>query len=154
MTRAKWLLLTALGLPLSITAAHAAVNPDKLPQVACTDIKFSTAFLAKYPKAPQACLDGRTYKGVTYAKFSAKVYISSPQFMTVQMLDAAGATVTTFSFKPGPNQGVHVNGQFRKFSDMQVGDVLTLWVSQNRTDAQELPGSTAQKWALLPPLNQ
>jgi hypothetical protein len=142
MTRAKWLLLTALGLPLSITAAHAAVNPDKLPQVACADIKFSTAFLAKYPKAPQACIDGRMYKGVAYAKFTAKVYISSPQFMTVQMLDASGATVTTFSFKPGPNQGV------------QVGDVLTLWVSQNRTDAQELPGSTASKWALLPPLNQ
>jgi hypothetical protein len=154
MTRAKWLLLTALGLPLSITAAHAAVNPDKLPQVACADIKFSAAFLAKYPKAPQACIDGRTYKGVNYAKFTAKVYISSPEFMTVQMLDASGATVTTFSFKPGPNQGVHVNGQFRKFHDMQVGDILTLWVSQNRTDAQALPGSTAEKWALLPPLNQ
>jgi hypothetical protein len=154
MTRAKWLLLTALGLPLSIAAAHAAVNPDKLPQVPCADIKFSAAFLAKYPKAPQACIDGRTYKGVNYAKFTAKVYISSPEFMTVQMLDASGATVTTFSFKPGPNQGVHVNGQFRKFHDMQVGDVLTLWVSQNRTDAQELPGSTAQKWALLPPLSQ
>ncbi len=154
MTKAKWLLLNALCLPLAITAAHAAVNPDKLPQVSCADIKFSAAFLAKYPKAPQACLDGRQYKGVTYAKFTAKVYISSPQFMTVQMLDASGATVTTFSFKPGPNQGVHVNGQLRKFSDMQVGDTLTIWVSQNRLAAMELPGSTANKWALLPPLSQ
>lgn len=154
MTRAKWLLLTGAALTFSITAAHAAVDPDKLPQVACSDIKFSQAFLAKYPKAPQACIDGRVYKGVTYAKFTAKVYISSPEFMTVQMLDASGATVTTFSFKPGPNQGVHVNGQLRKFHDMQVGDTMTLWVSQKRTDAQELPGSTAAKWALLPPLNQ
>jgi hypothetical protein len=154
MTRAKWLLLNALCLPLSIAAAHAAVNPDKLPQVSCADIKFSPAFLAKYPKAPQACLDGRRYKGVTYAKFTAKVYISSPQFMTVQMLDGSGATVTTFSFKPGPNQGVHVNGQLRKFSEMQVGDILTIWVSQNRLDAMDLPGSTANKWALLPPLSQ
>ncbi len=154
MTRAKWLLLTALGLPLSINSAYAVVNPDKLPQVACSDIKFSPAFLAKYPKAPQACLDGRKYKGVTYAKFEAKVYISSPEFMTVQMLDASGATVTTFSFKPGPNQGIHVNGQLRKFSEMGVGDKFTVWVSQNRTDALELPGSTASKWALLPPINQ
>jgi hypothetical protein len=154
MTRAKWLLLNALCLPLSIAAAHAAVNPDKLPQVSCADIKFSPAFLAKYPKAPQACLDGRRYKGVTYAKFTAKVYISSPQFMTVQMLDSSGATVTTFSFKPGPNQGVHVNGQLRKFSDMQVGDKLTIWVSQNRLAAMDLPGSTESKWALLPPLSQ
>jgi hypothetical protein len=154
MTRAKWLLLTALGLPLSINSAYAVVNPDKLPQVACSDIKFSQAFLAKYPQAPQACLDGRVYKGVTYAKFEAKVYISSPEFMTVQMLNASGATVTTFSFKPGPNQGIHVNGQLRKFSEMGVGDKFTVWVSQKRTDAQELPGSTANKWALLPPINQ
>jgi hypothetical protein len=154
MTKAKWLLPTALVLPLLITAAHAAVDPDKLPQVPCSDIKFSTAFLAKYPKAPQACLDGRVYKGVTYAKFTAKVYISSPQFMTVQMLDASGATVTTFSFKPGPNQGVHINGQLRKFHDMQVGETFTVWVSEKRTDAQELPDSTTEKWALLPPLSQ
>jgi hypothetical protein len=154
MTRAKWLLLTGAALTFSITAAHAAVDPDKLPQVACSAIKFSPAFLAKYPKAPQACIDGRTYKGVNYAKFTAKVYISSPEFMTVQMLDASGATVTTMSFKPGPNQGVHVNGTLRKFHDMQVGDTMTLWVSEKRTDAQELPGSTADKWALLPPLNQ
>jgi hypothetical protein len=154
MTRAKWLLLTALGLPLSITTAHAVVNPDKLPQVACADIKFSPAFLAKYPKAPQACQDGRTYKGVTYAKFEAKVYISSPEFMTVQMLDPSGATVTTFSFKPGPNQGIHVNGQLRKFSEMSVGDKFTIWVSEKRLDALELPGSTTSKWALLPPINQ
>jgi hypothetical protein len=154
MTRATWLLLAALGLPLTISTAHAAVDPDKLPQVACADIKFSPAFLAKYPKAPQACIDGRTYNGVTYAKFTAKVYISSPEFMTVQMLDASGATVTTFSFKPGPNQGVHVNGQLRKFHDMAVGDKLTFWISQNRLDAQDLPDSTDEHWALLPPLNQ
>jgi len=154
MTRVKKLLLTAIVLPLSIGSALAAkrVDPDKLPQVACSDIKFSAAFLAKYPKAPAACLDGRMYNGKVYAKFQAKIYISDPAFMTVQMLDPAGATVTTFSFKPGPNQGVHVNGKLVKFHDMAVGDKLTIWVSEDRTDAQELPGSTANKWAMLPPL--
>jgi hypothetical protein len=154
MTRTKGLLLAAIALPLSIGAAHAAkrVDPDKLPQVACSDIKFGAAFLAKYPQAPAACLDGRVYDGKRYAKFQAKVYISDPAFMTVQMLDTAGATVTTFSFKPGPDQGVHVNGQLRKFHDMAVGDVITIWVSEDRTDAQELPGSTTNSWAMLPPL--
>jgi hypothetical protein len=154
MTRTKKLLLAAIALPLAIGAAHAAnrVDPDKLPQVACSDIKFSAAFLAKYPKAPAACLDGRVYNGKRYAKFQAKVYISDPSFMTVQLLDPTGASVTTFSFKPGPDQGVHVNGQLRKFHDMAVGDVLTIWVSEDRTDAQELPGSTESSWAMLPPL--
>jgi hypothetical protein len=151
MIRAKWL-FAALVLPLSIGAAFAAVNPDKLPQVSCSSLQFGAAFLAKYPKAPAACLDARVYKGQRYAKFVAKVYISSPEFMTVEMLDASGKTVTTFSFKPGPDQGVHVNGQLRKFHDMAVGEKLTIWVSEKRMEASELPGSSDQSWAVLPPM--
>jgi hypothetical protein len=150
MIRAKWL-LAALALPLTISTAFAAINPDKLPQVPCSDLKFGAAFLAKYPQAPGACQQGVVFKGQRYAKFVAQVYISSPQFMTVQLLNAAGATVTTFSFKPAPGQGVHVNGSLRKFSDMSVGEKLTLWVSEKRLQAMELPGSTANSWAVLPP---
>jgi hypothetical protein len=150
MIPAKWL-LAALALPLTISTAFAAVDPEKLPQVQCSEMHFGAAFLAKYPKAPLACQDARVYKGKRYAKFVAKVYISSPQFMTVELLDPAGATVTTFSFKPAPGQGVHVNGQLRKFSDMSVGEKLTIWVSEKRLAAMELPGSTAHSWAVLPP---
>jgi hypothetical protein len=152
MIRAKWL-LAALAMPLMISTAFAAIDPDKLPQVSCSDLVFGKAFLAKYPKAPGACQDARVYKGQRYAKFVAKVYISSPQFMTVELLDSAGATVTTFSFKPGVGtaQGVHVNGQLKKFSDMAVGEKLTFWVSEKRLTAMELPGSTAHSWAVLPP---
>jgi hypothetical protein len=151
MLRAKWL-FAALALPLSIGASYAAVNPDKLPQVPCSSLQFGAAFLAKYPKAPAACLDARVYKGQRYAKFEAKVYISSPEFMTVEMLDASGKTVTTFSFKPAPDQGVHVNGQLRKFHDMAVGEKLTIWVSEKRMEARELPGSTDKSWVVLPPM--
>jgi hypothetical protein len=153
MTKAKWL-LAAIVLPLSFGTAFAAINPEKLPQVPCSSLHFGAAFLAKYPQAPAACQDARVYKGQRYAKFEAKVYISSPQFMTVNLLDAAGNTVTTFSFKPRPGQGVHVNGDLRKFSDMAVGEKLTLWVSEKRMSASELPGSTASSWAVLPPLQQ
>lgn len=152
MIRAKWLLAAlTLALPLSINSAYAAINPDNLPQVACSDVKWGAAFLAKYPQAPGACQDARVYKGQTYAKFVAQIYISSPQFMTVQLLNSAGATVTTFSFKPGPNQGVHVDGKLRPFHDMAVGEKITIWVSEKRLTAMELPGSTANRWAVLPP---
>jgi hypothetical protein len=151
MNRTQWL-LAALALPLSISVSFAAVNPEKLPQVPCSSLQFGATFLAKYPKAPAACLDARVYKGQRYAKFEAKVYISSPEFMTVEMLDASGKTVTTFSFKPGPDQGVHVNGQLRKFHDMAVGEKLTIWVSEKRMEAKELPGSTEKSWVVLPPI--
>jgi hypothetical protein len=153
MIRVKWL-LAALALPLSIGVSFAAIDPNKLPQVPCSSLQFGAAFLAKYPKAPEACQDARVYKGERYAKFEAKVYISSPQFMTVEMLDSSGATVTTFSFKPAPGQGVHVNGRVRKFSDMAVGEKLTIWVSEKRLEARDLPSSTTHSWSLLPPLNK
>jgi hypothetical protein len=124
------------------------------PAGGCGDLKFSAAFLAKYPQAPAACLDARVYKGKRYAKFEAKVYISDPEFMTVQMLNAAGETVTTFSFKPGPNQHVLVNGQPKAFHDLAVGEKITVWVSEKRLEAVQLPGSTADRWALLPPLSK
>ncbi len=154
MKRSNWLLLSALVLPLSIGTAFAVVNPDKLPQVSCSDIKFGKAFLAKWPQAPQACQDGRVYKGQKYAKFQAKVYINSPAFTTLNILDAAGNTVTTASIKPGPNQHVMVNGEQRTFSSLSVGEVITVWVSEKRTDAAALPGSTTDKWALYPPISQ
>ncbi len=154
MKKITMLFLSALALPLSIGIAHAVVDPDELPQVACSDLKFGAAFLKKYPKAPQACRDGRVYQGKRYAKFEAKVYISDPEFMTVQLLDAAGDTVTTFSFKPGPNQHVIANGKERVFHDLKVGDEITIWISENRLEAEELPGSTTDHWVLLPPLSK
>jgi hypothetical protein len=154
MKRSTWLFVSALvlALPLSMATASAAVNPDKLPQVDCSTLKFGAAFLAKFPKAPAACQDARVYKGKRYAKFVAKVYISDPAFMTVQILNAAGSTVETFSFKPGPNQHVMVNGEQKVFHDIAVGDKITIWVSEKRLTAAYLPGSTTDSWAVLPPL--
>jgi hypothetical protein len=45
MKNTKWLLLSLLTLPLSLAAAHAAVNPDKLPQVPCSDLVGWTVLL-------------------------------------------------------------------------------------------------------------
>jgi hypothetical protein len=147
------LFFSALMLPLVAGIAHAVVDPDELPQVSCTDFRFSSAFLAKFPKAPEACQDGRVYKGKRYAKFEAKVYISDPAFMTVQMLNGAGDTVTTFSFKPGPNQHVLSNGKEKVFHDLQVGEKITIWVSEKRLEAFAMPGSTHDHWTVLPPLS-
>lgn len=142
----------ALVAPLSLAwAAKQPVDPDKLPKVACTDFKFSPAFLDKYPKAPAACLEGREYKGVRYAKFTAKVYLTSPERTTVQLLNVAGDPITTLSFKPKPGQEVIINGKKEKFSDMKKGEVLTFWVPESRMEAVSLPTPTAQAWSVVPP---
>ena len=66
------LLATALALPLTMGSAFAGEDFDKLEKVACSDLKYSSEFLAKYPTAPAACLEGRVHEGKRYGKFRRK----------------------------------------------------------------------------------
>ena len=53
--------LVAFALSAPLTAVWAAPpDPDSLPKVSCSGFKYSEEFLAKYPKAPAACVEGRT----------------------------------------------------------------------------------------------
>lgn len=149
------LLVTALTLPLSIGAAYAANKPvdvSKLPKVECSALKFSEAFLTRYPKAPAACLEAREHDGKRYAKFDAKVYITGPEITTVNLVNSKGDVVDTFSLKPGPEQKIKINGKDTKFRDLRVGEKITFWVPEDRMEAAELPGATDNTWAVMPPL--
>ena len=160
MKRNNWVLLvSALALPLLLNGCASSGAPRakpidvaSLPKVECSALKFGKAFLDKYPDAPAACQEAREYNGKRYAKFEAEVYITDPEFMTVNLLSATGARVTTFSFKPGPDQMVKINGKDTKFHDLRVGEKMTFWVSEDRMTAAALPGSTEDSWAVLPPI--
>jgi hypothetical protein len=146
------LLVTALALPLAAGVAFAKpVDPSKLPKVECSAVKFSEAFLARYPKAPAACIEARELEGKRYAKFDAKVYLTGPEITTVNLLNTKGDVVDTFSLKPGPDQKIKINGKETKFSELRVGEKITFWVSEDRMEATEMPGATENAWAVAPP---
>jgi len=145
------LLATALALPLSISAALAAETVEKGTQIACTEVKYSAEFLSRYPDAPAACLEARDTDGKRYAKFNARVFLNSADRTTVELLNVRGDRLSTFSFKPAPEAGVNINGKKVKFTDLKKGETITFWVSEDRMTASELPGSTEESWAVLPP---
>jgi hypothetical protein len=139
---------SALALPLSIGTAFAA-DPDT--KIACSEVKYSSEFLAKYPEAPAACIEAVVKEGKRYAKFNAKVFLTSADRTTVELLNVKGDPLTTFSFKPGPDAAVNIEGKKTKFSDLKKGETISFYVSEDRLQASELPGSTADSWAVLPP---
>lgn len=145
------LFATALALPLTIGLAAASEDFDKLEKVACEDLKYSAEFLEKYPTAPAACLEGRIADGKKYGKFAAQVYLNSADVTTVKLLNVKGDPLTTFSFKPGPDAGVSIDGKKTMFKDLKTGEKIHFWVSEDRMTASELPGSTEESWAVLPP---
>ena len=147
----KLVLALALVAPLSVAWAAKPVDPASLPEVKCSDFKFSKAFLERYPKAPAACLEGRMKGGVKYAKFSAKVFDTNADRTTVQLLNVSGDAVTTFSFKPKPGAAVMINGKKVKFTDLAKDEVLTFWVPESKMIAKSMPAATADSWQVLPP---
>lgn len=142
---------SALALPLSVGMAFAADPMASDTKIACTEMKYSSEFLARYPTAPAACLEAVEKEGKRYAKFNAKVFLNSADRTTVQLLNVKGDPLTTFSFKPGPDAGVNIDGKKTKFTDLKPGEQISFWVSEDRLTAAELPGSTDDSWAVLPP---
>ena len=121
------------------------------------DLKYSSAFLEKYPTAPAACLEGRVYEGVRYGKFDAKVYVNSlPDFITMQLLDARGTEMpnSTFSVKPSPGTLVYVQGKKTAPENLKVGQKITFWVPEDKLEARQLGAPTEQSWSVIPPPQQ
>jgi hypothetical protein len=152
MKISKLTFVLALIAPVSFVWATAQVDPEKLSRVDCSSFKFSSAFLAKYPRAPAACLEGRVYEGTTYAKFHAKVYINNlPDYLTLQLMNVAGTMISTFSVKPQGGGTFYVDGKETPAADLKVGQKVTLWVPEGRMEAKVLPVPTAESWRVIPP---
>ncbi len=132
--------------------ASKTVDTNKLAKVDCASLHFSADFLEKYPDAPKACVEAREYNGKRYAKFNAKVYLNSADRTTVTLLSPKGDDLTTFSFRPNPDSAVKVKGTTTRFKDLHEGEPISFWVSEDRMSASELPASTDESWAVLPPL--
>ena len=145
------LLGTALALPLAIGTAQAADPKAPEVKIGCSEVKYSSEFLAKYPDAPAACIEAVEKEGKRYARFKARVYLNSADRTTVELLNPRGDRLSTFSFRPAPGAGVEIDGKKTRFTDLRKGELISFYVSEDRLSASEQPGSTEESWAVLPP---
>ena len=139
----------ALPLTIGIALADSPMASDK--KIACSEVKYSSEFLKKYPDAPAACIEAVEKNGKRYAKFQARVYLNSKDRTTVELLNTRGDRLSTFSFKPSAEGGVHVGDKQVKFHDLKPGEKISFYVSEDRLTASEMPGDTHDSWSVLPP---
>ncbi len=142
---------SALVLPFAVGLAHAEDPMASDHKIACSEVKYSSEFLTKYPDAPAACLEAVEKGGKRYAKFNARVYLNSADRTTVELLNTKGDRLSSFSFKPAADAGVIINGEKVKFTDLKKGEKISFWVSEDRLTASEMPGDTHESWSVLPP---
>jgi hypothetical protein len=154
MKKRTALLLLAFAMPTGLALATTPLaEPAQLPRVSCDTFHYSDAFLARFPMAPAACLEGRVLDGREWARFDTRVYLNDyPRFITVEMLDVRGNPVATFSFHPAPGARVVMDGKSIPFSDVRLGDTITFWKTEQRLDRRAMPRETAVSWQVMPPL--
>lgn len=143
--------VAALVLPFAIGGALAESPMASDTKIACSEVKYSSEFLAKYPDAPAACVEAVEKGGKRYAKFKARVYLNSKDRTTVELLNTRGDHLSTFSFKPAADAGVDVDGKKVPFHELKKGEKISFWVSEDRLTAADQPGDTAESWSVLPP---
>lgn len=127
------LVAAVLSLVSGVTnAASQTVNPDTLPKVDCSTLRFSPEFLNKYPKAPSACLEARVYKGQTYMKAKGKVYVAGDEApISVALEDAYGNSLGTIPVKNPKAVRVIINGKRVDVAHLKVNQELTFWVPES-----------------------
>jgi hypothetical protein len=134
----QWILVaTVLSLASGLaTAASKTVDPDKLPKVECSSLRFSKEFLDKYPKAPAACLEARVYKGKTYMKVKGKVYVADKPTLTMAFMDAYGNALGTVQVKNPKSLRVIINGEEKDVAHLRKDEQLTFWVPESMFSEQ------------------
>jgi hypothetical protein len=128
--------LAAIVLFSGVTIAAESVDPDTLPRVDCSSLRYSQDFLQSYPRAPAACLEARVYKGETYMKVKAKVYVSAEPMLSVALMDPYGDTLGTVLVRKPLSLRVLVNGKEVDVFDLHRDEQLTFWVPESMFSAQ------------------
>ena len=131
-------LLVAMALCLcsGATIAAEAVNPDTLPRIDCASLRYSEDFLQKYPKAPAACMEARVYKGATYMKVKAKVYVREEPLLSIDLMDPYGNTLGSVLVQKPQSLRVLINGKEVDALDLHRNEEVTVWVPQSMFDSQ------------------
>jgi hypothetical protein len=137
----KILVAAVLSLVSSVTiAASKPVDPYKLPKVECSSLRYSKAFLDKYPNAPAACLEARVYKGETYMEVKGKVYILDNPTLSVAFMDPYGNTLGTVTIRDSKLR-VLMDGKEVEVADLRTDQELTLWVPESIFSAEPAAAS-------------
>jgi hypothetical protein len=131
-------LLAAMALSLFSGATIAAdpVNPETLPRVECSSLRYSEDFLERYPRAPAACREARIYKGETYMRVQAKVYVKQDPTLSLDLLDAYGNTLGTVLVRHPKSLRVLIDGKAVDIFDLRRDEEVTVWVPKSIFSAQ------------------
>jgi hypothetical protein len=130
--------LVLLAAPV-LALAQGQAKPTK---VNCDSFVYSEKFLARFPKGPAACQEVKTQNGEKWVHFEGTITAIDGNEVTTSFMDDFNNPVVTVTVTAAQaEQAVVINGQQGKWSDIKVGEKISLWMPQSKIGFYAKPGS-------------
>lgn len=106
----------------------------------CGSVNFGEDVLAQLPNAKAACRGVMTKNGTVYARYIAEVVSADKEAVTVIFIGQDGKGVVKVTLAPTETDTVKIDGKDTKYSDLDKGDKIDVWIPHSRWGLYGTPG--------------
>lgn len=141
MTRrcnASQLVVAAVALACASAAGAQQLDVDKLAAdkiqpASCREVVWQEELIARHPKIVDACQEVIVSDGRKFARFTGELVRFNRRDGTVkvQFHDRKGSSLGELTLKPNPDQRVLIEGRKYRFSELEPGRGLNLYVPES-----------------------
>src|SRR5690242_8781447 len=97
----------------------------------CSSVQWSQEALQKYPTIASACQSVQERNGMRFVKFEGQVEKNQGKRLVVDFKDGGKVELT-----PPAETAVYIDGKLTPVADLQRGDKLNFYISEDRLAAQ------------------
>jgi hypothetical protein len=139
----------AIGLLASVTLfGGLAATQSVLAQGGCPGVNFTGPVASQLPEARDACLEMVTKNGQQLAHFKGEIVDVRGGEVRARFKLPSGQYSKTYAFRPDSATRVNINGQRYRFSELQKGQELDVYLPPDRWEF-DIPET--ENFAAAPP---
>jgi hypothetical protein len=138
---------------LGLSCAGAAVAQDDVPRPrvqtgSCAEVAWAPDLLSQYPRLAEGCHEVVILEDEKWARFEAGlVQAHNDGSVTLDFKDRFGRSIEELTLMFGPNQRADIDGRSRRFTELERGQVLNVYVPEGIFAVATEPGAAPQELA-------
>ncbi len=126
-------------------------NP-KISRASCAEVVWQKELLAQYPRIAESCQEVVISAGDKWARFTGEfLQLNQDGSVSTTIDDRQGHSMGQLTLMPAPDQRVLIDGRRVRFSELERGQQLNLYVSESRFAIATEPGVPVSQEARIMP---
>jgi hypothetical protein len=123
----------------------------RVQSATCSDVEWAQDLLEQYPRIAEGCQEVVVSEGVKWARFDAEFVRRSRDGVTMDFKDRQGRSMEEITVLPAPEQRVSIDGREYRFSELERGQELNIYVPDRMFAVAVEPGVPAELLAQIVP---